>query len=87
MSKEWENIRRALENPQYKWRTVEGIAKETGYPTITIVGSLSANSDQVIKSTIPSTHGYGLFTTRDHYREMSTIWDRFESAITNKVQK
>ena len=87
MSADWEKIRRALENPKYKWRTLEGIVKETAYPTITIVSSLSAHADQVIKSTIPSTDGHDLYTTRDHYREKSTIWDRIESAITNKVQK
>lgn len=87
MSDEWEKIKQALENQQYKWRTPEGIAKETGYDFTTVVSSLSTHSDLVIKSTIPSTTGQELFTTRDHYREKSTLWDRFESAITNKVQK
>lgn len=87
MSDEWNKIRKTLENPQYKWRTIEGIAKETGYGFITVVSSLSAHPDLVIKSTIPSTNGQDLFTTRDHYRQKSTLWERVEGAITNKVQK
>jgi hypothetical protein len=87
MSDEWEKIRQALENPQYKWRTLEGITKGTGYDFTTVVSSLSAHSDLVIKSTIPSTTGQELYTTRDHYLQKSTLWERFESVITNKVQK
>lgn len=87
MSDEWEKIKKALENPNFKWRTLEGVAKETGYGFTTVVSSLSTHSDQVVKSTIPSTTGQELYTTRDHYLQKSTLWERFESAITNKVQK
>lgn len=87
MSDEWTRIRQALENPNFKWRTVDGIAKETGFPSPTVVSSLSHHSDLVIRSTIPSTTGLDLFTTRDHYHEKSTLWERFESVVTNKVQK
>jgi hypothetical protein len=41
MGEEWEGIRKALENPQYKWRTVEGIAKETGYDFSTVIDKQS----------------------------------------------
>ena len=85
MSEEWDNIRKALENPDYKWRTVEGIAKETGYDFSTVIDTLTANENQVLKSSIPATDGRDLFTTRERYRKTSTIWERLESAITNKV--
>ena len=87
MSDEWEKIKRALENQNYKWRTLEGIAKDTGVSIPTVVSSLSYHGDLVIRSTIPSTTGQDLYTTRNHYLEKSTLWDRFESAVTNKVQK
>lgn len=87
MSDEWENIRQALENPNFKWRTLEGVAKETGYDFTTLVSSLSTHDNLVVKSTIPSTTGQELYTTRHHYLKKSTLWERFESAITNKVQK
>jgi hypothetical protein len=85
MAEEWENIRKALENPQYKWRTVEGIAKETGYDFSKVIDTLKANESQVLKSSLPATDGRDLFTTRERYRKTSTIWERLESAITNKV--
>ncbi len=87
MSEEWEKVRRALENPRYKWRTVEGIARETGHDFITVVSSLTAHADQILKSSIPAKDGRDLFTTREHYRAKSTLWERLESAITNKVQE
>jgi len=87
MSDEWEKIKRALENPNYKWRTLEGIAKETKSPVVTITSTFAAHADEVLKSAIPSTDGRELYTTRDHYRQRSTLWDRLESVITNKVQK
>ncbi|WP_124706406.1 hypothetical protein [Sulfuriferula multivorans] len=84
---EWPTVQTALESPRFKWRTIEGIAKETKLDAVTVVGSLSANASVVIKSTIPDQEGRDLFTTKDHYREKSSLWERLESAITNKVQK
>lgn len=84
---EWQSIKQALENPNFKWRTISGVAKETGLPPITIVNSLSQHVDYVIRSSIPSTNGEDLFTTREHYQEKSTLWDRIENIITNKVIK
>jgi hypothetical protein len=86
VSDEWTKIRYALENPNYKWRTIEGIAQETAYPVITVLSSLSAHSHEIIRSTIPSTEGRDLFTTKNHYFKTSSLWNRLESAITNKVR-
>ncbi|MCG7867002.1 MAG: hypothetical protein N0E59_10735 [Candidatus Thiodiazotropha taylori] len=86
MDEDWLKIQKALENPKYKWRTVEGVAKETGLETVTVVSSLSNHNDLVIQSSIPSNTGADLFTTRDHYREKSTIFSRVMSSITNKVE-
>lgn len=84
---EWPTVQTVLESQKYKWRTIEGIVKETGLDAVTVVGNLSANDSVVIKSSIPDKEGRNLFTTRDHYREKSTLWERLESAITNKAQK
>lgn len=84
---EWAAVRSALENPKYKWRTVEGISKETNLDAVAVVGSLSANASAVVKSTIRDKDGRDLFSTKEHYREKSNIWERLESAITNKVRQ
>lgn len=86
MDEEWLKIQRALENPKYKWRTIDGVANETGLDTVTIVSSLTNHSDTIIQSSIPSNTGAELYTTRDHYREKSTILSRVMSSLTNKVE-
>lgn len=86
MSDEWEQIREALEDPHYKWRTIEGIANDTGIALSTVIESLAAHDDLVFRSSIPTKEGQDLFTTKERYRKTSTVWDRLESAITNKVQ-
>jgi hypothetical protein len=85
--REWPKVQTALENEKYKWRTIEGIVKETGLDAVTVVGSLSANASVVIKSTISDKDGRDLFTTKEHYREKSSLWERFQSVLTNKVEK
>jgi hypothetical protein len=86
MSEEWEKIRKALEDPKYKWRTIEGVVKSTGLDATTVVSSISNYQDQVVKSTVPSTTGSELFTTRKHYREKSSAWEKIASSIKNKVE-
>ena len=84
---DWPTVQSALESPKFKWRTIEGIVKETKLDAVTVTGNMSANAALIIKSTIPDKDGRVLFTTKDHYREKSSLWERLESAITNKVQK
>jgi len=83
----WPNVKSALESPEFKWRTLEGIVKETGLDAAMVGASLATNEDAIIKSSIPDEKGNDLFTTRGHYREKSSILDRLENAITNKVRK
>jgi len=86
MSDEWEIIAGTLANPKYKWRTIDGIVKETGLDHVTVVSSMSAHEDLIIKSSIPSGDGKDLFTTREHYRKKRSPWQAIASAITNKVE-
>ena len=86
MDDEWELIQKALENSDYKWRTLDGVAKETGLDNVTVVSSMSNHSDLVIQSSIPSKTGAELFTTRNHYKEKSSVIDRILNSVTNKVE-
>ena len=85
MADEWGIIASTLANPQYKWRTIDGLAEETGLDRVTIVSSMSTHEDSIIKSSIPSKDGKELFTTREHYRRNRSPWQAIASAITNKV--
>jgi hypothetical protein len=56
----------ALENPNYKWRTIEAVSKETSIPLEEAQEIISELGDQVIKSSIPDINGRSLYTTRAH---------------------
>ncbi len=86
MSDEWEKIQKALEDPKYKWRTINGVSTATGLDPVTVVSSISNHPHIVIQSTIPSTNGEELFTTREHYREKSSLFEVVVSSIKNKVE-
>ena len=86
MSDEWEIIAGTLANPKYKWRTIDGVVKDTGLDRVTVVNSMTAHEDLIIKSSIPAKDGNELYTTRDHYRQKRTPWEAIASAITNKVE-
>lgn len=87
LNQSWPVVLSALENPKFKWRTLEGIVKDTGLDVSTVTANISSNAQVIIKSSIPDPKGNDLFTTREHYREKSSIFERLQSAITNKVEK
>jgi hypothetical protein len=86
MTEEWAKIKEALENPKFKWRTIEGITKDTGIDKALVVGIISKHEDDIVKSSIPSKMGEGLFTTRNRYKELATPWQKIKSAIRNQVE-
>jgi len=85
MADEWNKISDTLSNPDYKWRTIDGIVKESGLDRSTVEKCISDNEELIIKSSIPSTEGKELYATREHYRQKSSVWQVISSAITNKV--
>lgn len=85
MNDQWELIIRALENPKYKWRTIGGISKETALTPDVIKNELQKHPDLIIKSSIQSINGEDLYTTRAHYRKNSSIVERLNNSIINKV--
>jgi len=78
-------IYRALENPQYKWRTIDGVAKETGVAIPTIHRVINKLGEQVVKSHVPSTTGDDLFTTRRHLRQSESLISRFGAILRNRA--
>src|SRR3989442_8665105 len=61
----------ALENPAYDWRTLDGIAKETGLAPEKIIDILSSLGADVIRRADPDDSNRFLYTTRRHYRRSS----------------
>lgn len=77
----------ALEKKEFKWRTVEGLAKELGVSPGDVLTELQALIDQgvVIRSTVPTTSGEELFTTRRHYAEFASPTERLVAAFRNRA--
>ena len=77
-------VRAALENPKYKWRTVNGVAKEAGVDETTARRVIAELGEQVVRSSIPSTTGEDLYTTRRHYRESESFLVRMGAILRNR---
>ena len=74
-------VLRALENPKYVWRTVDGLSREVGLPKGRITDALAHIPSDVLVTT-PSRKGQ-LFSTRHHYRQRQSTWSRILSALSD----
>lgn len=75
----------ALENPNYKWRTLEGVAKDTGVEPFVVYRVIEKLGGQVVKSSVASIRGDELFTTRRHLRQKESIFSRFAAVLRNRA--
>lgn len=74
----------ALENPRYQWRTIGGVAKETGVGVEKVLDILTG-SDVVVRSSVPSKSGDALFTTRARFRDSASFAQKLRGAFTNRL--
>ena len=73
-------VLRALEDPEWDWRTVQGVVRDTGLTEELITAILEASPDEVIRSRVPDARGRALYTTRRHYTSRRGFLDRFRTA-------
>ena len=71
---------KALEDPRWDWRTVEGLSRDTGLPLDYIRTTLESSSDEVIRSRTPDAEGRALYTTRRHYTKRRGFFDHLRSS-------
>jgi hypothetical protein len=76
---------RALEDSRYEWRTVDGLAEETGLSAANLQEILKDLNGEIIRSSTPDESGRALYTTRKHYRETQGLGTRILSALSDKV--
>ena len=74
----------ALESPKFKWRTIKGVAGETGLDSSIVQAIISDHEDIIIRSTIPSESGESLYTTREHFRKSATIFEKIVGSLKNR---
>lgn len=67
-------VENALEDPSWDWRTIKGVADDTGLPEEK-VRELLESSRSVLRSSVPDKEGRSLYTTRQHYKRRRTFLD------------
>jgi hypothetical protein len=77
---------RALENPKYDWRTIDGVSKETGIdpPQVSLILKSLPKIIDVVQSSDKS--GRLLFTTRNHYNKRQNVANRLLSAFSDRIK-
>lgn len=80
-----ERIFRELNNPRYKWRTINGISKATGISQDEVTMVIASNAETVVQSSALSPAGETLFTTRKKHSKESSTFSRLTSALRNRA--
>lgn len=70
-------VLKALEDPRWDWRTVQGVARDTGIPENEIFAIIESSPDEVIRSRIRDEQGQALYATRQHYTKRRQFLDPF----------
>ena len=76
----------ALEDDRYEWRTPKGIAKQAGVSEEEVLSVLDNSSDNIVQSSVPSTNGAPLFTTRRHFQAKSSAFDKILGAFKGRIR-
>jgi predicted transcriptional regulator len=82
-------VLQALENKQYKWRTISGISSETQLPKSDIFTSIEhlTNEDMIISATRTTSSGEVLYTTKDRYLKGKDYrWNRILSILSDEIK-
>jgi predicted transcriptional regulator len=74
---------KALENPQYDWRTIQGLASELHASESEVVRALGSLRDIVVRT--EDGQGRRLFTTRSHYEKTHGFADKLLSALSDRI--
>ncbi|CAN1562991.1 hypothetical protein MCEMSE15_02768 [Fimbriimonadaceae bacterium] len=75
----------ALGDARFRWRTVGGVASQLNVPEQKVREVISERTDQVLRSSVLSTDGSELYTTRSHFIETSTAYEKLIGAFKGKL--
>ena len=81
------SVMAALEDPRFKWRTVQGLATTTKLSTEEVLAAIATliSGDIGIRSTIPAADGRDLYTTRAHFKSYTPLAQRLAAAFRNRA--
>jgi hypothetical protein len=72
-------VLKALADPQWDWRTAEGVAHEVGLSEDLVIRIIESLPEKIIRSRTPDRTGRALYATRSHYKERRGFLDSFRS--------
>ena len=78
-------ILKALEDNRFKWRTVAGVVQQLDVSDADVLEVIADNQDTIVQSSIPSTKGDQLYTTRPHFHETSSALDKLRGAFKGRL--
>jgi hypothetical protein len=81
----YEKIKRALENPNYKFRTINGVSSEAHVSFEAIEKAMREHSDEIVKLFRKGGNGEVLITTRSHYKKKASVKEKVIGAVINSV--
>ena len=84
MSLDEKKLINAFQNKKYKWRTVRGVSKETGFSQVEVKKYISSHGGDILKSSSVNTKGEQLFTSRVSYRNKANPFVRISSILKNR---
>jgi|SRR5580704_11875466 hypothetical protein len=77
----------ALNSDRYDWRSVDGIAEETGLDKLAISTILETQlGSKVVRAVDSNQPENFLYATRDRYNKVRGPWNRVLSVIANQVK-
>jgi anti-sigma B factor antagonist len=79
-------IMNALDNENYDWRTIEGIATECNLTQRHVEEILEKLQDEVIRSSVPDAKGRQLYTSRAHYKRSQSFLNKSLSALSDRIK-
>lgn len=74
----------ALEDDRWDWRTLVGVARDTGLPEAEVRKIIDESRDVVIRSEVPSVAGEPLFTTPRHWDRKASVGQKLRGAFRNR---
>ncbi|UTH30090.1 hypothetical protein [Ectopseudomonas hydrolytica] len=78
-------IKRALENPKYKYRTLKGVSAEANISIDAVEKALQEHSDEIVFLFRKGKNGEALLTTRNYYKKKASLKEKFMGAVINRV--
>ncbi len=82
----WHRVVRALNDPRWEYRTLKGIASQSGLPQARVQELLKSNQGQVRKSVISSKAGEDLYTLRSKKGVLADYWNAFRRLSNEKYR-